>query len=107
MDTKTIGRRAARGAGVVLLGERCRGRAQRLPDRNGSAAAGAGAEPIIPRPFDRTLIEKFGGRPVDRVAEEIERAIEDGELPSPDCISHRVVEHPDGGYHLVCVLVRD
>ena len=63
----------------------------------------APVERPIPRPFDRTLIERYGGRPVDRIAEDIDRATRDAQLPLPGCINHQVVEHPDGGYHLVCV----
>jgi hypothetical protein len=99
MNTNIIGGRTARALAVLLLA--------------GGAAIGLAAcqtppapapvEQINPRPLNRMLIEKYGGRPVDRIAEDIERAIGNGQLPTPGCISHHVAEHPDGGYHLVCV----
>ena len=102
MNTNTIGRPAARALAVVLLaGGAAIGLAacQTPPD----PAPPAPVEQVAPRLLDRMLIEKYGGRPVDRVAEDIERAIGDGQLPTPGCISHHVAEHPSGGYHLVCV----
>ena len=44
-----------------------------------TGAAPAAPAPIsvtAPRPLDRMLVENYGGRPVDRVAEEIERAMD-------------------------------
>ena len=101
----TIGS-AARALAVVLLAS---GAAIGLSACQTATAppAPAPVERAIPRPFDRTLIERYGGRPVDRVAEEIDRAIQDAQLPLPGCLSHSVVEHPDGGYHLVCVQTRE
>jgi hypothetical protein len=99
MYTHTIGRPAARALAVVLLAS---GAAIGLAACQ-TPPAPAAVEEIVSRPLDRMLIEKYGGRPVDRVAEDIERAIGDGQLPSQGCISHHVVEHPQGGYHLVCL----
>ncbi len=103
MNTNIIGRRAGRVLCVVLLASTA---AIGLSACQTVAAPEAVAV-IAPQPFDRTQIERYAGRPVDRVAEQIERAIQAGQLPSPDCISHHVVEHPKGGYHLVCVQARD
>ena len=77
MNTNIIGRRAARALAVVLLAS---GAAIGLAACQTATAPAAPApvERTDPRPFDRTLIEKYGGRPVDRVAEEIERAVETG-----------------------------
>jgi hypothetical protein len=100
MNTSIIGRPAARALAVFLLAGGA---------TIGLAACQTPPAPAPPapvqqmRPFDRMLIEQYGGRPVDRVAEDIERAIGNGQLPTPGCISHHVAEHPDGGYHLVCV----
>jgi len=55
-------------------------------------------------PVDPRLIEEYAGRPADRVAEEVQRRVDAGELPSSACLQHVVVEHPDGGYHLVCAV---
>ena len=102
MYTNTIGRPAARALAVALLASGAAiglAACQSVP----APAPPAPLEQIVPRPLDRMLIEKYGGRPVDRVAEDIERAVEDGQLPMPGCISHHVAEHPGGGYHLVCV----
>jgi hypothetical protein len=55
-------------------------------------------------PVDPRLIEEYAGRPADRVAEEMQRRVDAGELPSSACLQHVVVEHPDGGYHLVCAV---
>lgn len=106
MNTNIIGCRARRLLGVALVASTA---AIGLTACQTATAPAASAPLAVtdPRPFDRTLIEKYGGRPVDRVAEEIERAIRTGQQPSPDCISHHVVEHPEGGYHLVCVQARD
>ena len=104
MNTNIIGHRAGRALAVVLLVSTA---AIGLTACQTAPAAPAPAGVTAPRPLDRMLIEKYGGRPVDRVAEEIERAIRGGQLPSPACISHRVMEHPEGGYHLVCVQARD
>ena len=106
MNTNIIGHRAGRALAVVLLGTTAAiglTACQTAPAPAAPAPVGVTA----PRPLDRMLIEKYGGRPADRVAEEIERAIQSGQLPSPDCISHHVMEHPAGGYHLVCVQARD
>ena len=106
MNTNIIGRRARRVLGVVLLASAAAIGLTACQTATAPAAP-APAALTAPRPFDRTLTEQYGGRPVDRVAEEIERALQSGQLPSPDCISHHVVEHPEGGYHLVCVQSRD
>jgi len=106
MNTDIIGRRARRVLGVVLVASAA---------AIGLTACQTGAAPAAPapisvtapRPLDRMLIENYGGRPVDRVAEEIERAVQGGHLPSSDCIGHHVVEHPEGGYHFVCLQARD
>ena len=105
MNSNIIGRRAGRALAVVLLASAAAiglTACQTPPAPAAPAPAGATA----PRPLDRMLIEKYGGRPVDRAAEEIDRAIRGGQLPSPECISHRVMEHSEGGYHLVCVQPR-
>ncbi|MET0828375.1 MAG: hypothetical protein ABWY26_02550 [Microbacterium sp.] len=106
MNMNIIRRRTARALAVVVLASTAAIGLSACQTAPAPAAAGQ-VQPAVPRPFDRTLIENYGGRPVDRVAEEIERAIQTGQLPSPDCISHHVAEHPDGGYHLVCVQARD
>ena len=62
---------------------------------------------ISPRsygPVDARIIEEYAGRPADRVAEELQRRVDAGQLPSSACLQHVVVEHPDGGYHLVCAV---
>ena len=107
MNTNIIGRRARRVLGVVLLASAA---AIGLTACQTAAAPAAPAQVPARRAPSRSialLIENYGGRPADRVAEEIERAVQGGQLPSPDCISHHVVEHPEGGYHLVCVQARD
>jgi hypothetical protein len=38
------------------------------------------------------------------VAEELQRRVDAGQLPSSACLQHSLVEHPDGGYHLVCAV---
>ncbi|MFH8250270.1 hypothetical protein ACH3VR_07890 [Microbacterium sp. B2969] len=66
-----------------------------------------GPQPIlVPQqaPADQTLVKEYAGRPADRVAEELQRRVGAGELPSSTCRRHTVVEHPDGGYHLVCTM---
>ena len=105
MNTKKIGGRAARALAVVLVAT---GATIGLAACQTAAAPAAPTliEQPAPRPLDRTLGDQYSGRPVDRVAEEIDRAIQNGQLPLPGCISHRVVEHPDGGYHLACVQTR-
>jgi hypothetical protein len=106
MNTNIIGSRARRVLGVALLAST--GAIGLTACQTVTApAAPAPVAVTDPRPFDRALIEKHGGRPVDRVAEEIERMLQAGQLPSPGCISHHVVEHPEGGYHLVCVQARE
>lgn len=55
-------------------------------------------------PVDQTRIDEYAGRPADRVEEDIQRRIRNGELPSSDCQRYTLVEHPDGGYHLVCTV---
>jgi predicted RNase H-like nuclease len=109
MNTNIIGRPTARALAVVLLASSAAIGLSACQTAAAPAAPAAPAQvqPDAPRPFDRTLIEQYGGRPADRVAEEIHRAIQAGQLPSPDCISHHVVDHPEGGYHLVCVQARD
>ncbi len=54
---------------------------------------------------DLTYRHEYADRPADRVAEELERRIADGRLPSSGCLQHSLVEHPAGGYHLVCGVV--
>jgi hypothetical protein len=101
VNTHIIGRTTAHALAVVLLAS---GAAIGLTAcQTATAPAPAPLELTNTRPLDRMLIEKYGGRPADRVAEQIERAIEDGQLPSQHCIIHHVVEHPAGGYRLVCV----
>jgi hypothetical protein len=55
-------------------------------------------------PVDARIIEEYAGRPADRVAEELQRRVDAGQLPSSACLQHSLVEHPDGGYHLVCAV---
>lgn len=100
MNTNITGRPGVRALAVILLAS---GAAIGLTACQTPTAPPVPVEQADPRPFGGPLIERYGGRPPDRVAEDIERAIQDGQLPSPGCISHRAVEHPDGGYHLVCV----
>ena len=106
MNTNIIGRRAGRVLCVAVLASAAAIGLTACQTVTAPAAPAPAAVTDL-RPFDRTSIEKYGGRPVDRVAEEIERALQAGQLPSPDCISHHVVEHPEGGYHLVCVQARE
>ncbi|WP_243074680.1 hypothetical protein [Microbacterium sp. SS28] len=76
----------------------------------GLAACQTAAESVAPvpvvapqsGPVDQRMIDEYAGRPADRVAEDLERRVRNGELPSSSCRRHTVVEHPDGGYHLVC-----
>ncbi|MEU1970262.1 hypothetical protein ABZ477_01245 [Microbacterium sp. NPDC019599] len=77
----------------------------------GLTACQTGAQPSVqpisvPQrgPVDQSRIEEYAGRPADRVAEDIERRIREGQLPSSACRRHAVVEHPDGSYHLVCTV---
>ena len=62
----------------------------------------------VPRqgPVEQRLIDEYSGRPADRVADELQRRLDAGELPSSRCLQHSIVEHPDGGYHLVCAIPR-
>jgi hypothetical protein len=102
VNTHIIGRHTAGAVAAALLAG---GAAIGLTacQIEAAPAAPGPVEQTVPRWSDRSLIDRYGGRPVDRIAEEIERAIQDGQLPSPRCTRHHVVEHPDGGYHLVCV----
>lgn len=54
---------------------------------------------------DQRYLEEYAGRPADRAADELQRRIDDGLLPSSACLQHSLVEHPDGGYHLACAAV--
>ena len=54
-------------------------------------------------PVDHATVERYAGRTADRVAEDLDRQVRAGQLPSPDCRRHIVVEHPDGGFHLACI----
>jgi hypothetical protein len=44
----------------------------------------------------------FEGQSADRMEREVQRQIARGVRPSSTCADHTVVEHPDGGFHLVC-----
>lgn len=53
-------------------------------------APGAG----VPNGFER--------QSVDRIEQEVQRQIARGVRPASTCVDYTVVEHPDGGFHLVC-----
>lgn len=102
MDTTLMGRSAARALAVVLLAG---GAAIGLAACQTPSAAPAGPAPAVaPQrgPVDQHLVERYAGRPADRIDEDIARAIARGEHPSPACARRTVVEHPAGGWHLVC-----
>ncbi|WP_345802930.1 hypothetical protein AAIB33_07565 [Microbacterium sp. AZCO] len=72
-----------------------------------TATLPSGPQPIMAphqAPVDHALGQEYAGRPADRVAEELQRRVAAGELPSSTCLRYSVVEHPDGGYHLVCTM---
>lgn len=108
MDTTatTKGRRAAVALAAVLMA----GTAIGLAGCQSPKAAPAGPVSVQGEPasgwqsgLQRELARRYGGIPADRVAEEIARRVADGELPDRSCDQEHIVEHPDGGYHLVCI----
>lgn len=101
MDTTLIGRRAARALAVALLA--CAA-ASGLAACQTTQPAGPQPAPIVApqRGPDQYLIDTYRGRPVDRIEEELRRQVGEGQRPSSACLRHAVVEHPHGGYHLVC-----
>lgn len=88
MNTTHIRRRSVVALAAVLL--------------TGGAAlglAGCQTSPAAQAPASTV----FDERSADRIAAEIAREVALGHLPTRNCVHHRVIEHPDGGWHLTCV----
>ncbi|WP_374313876.1 hypothetical protein [Microbacterium sp.] len=49
------------------------------------------------------LSERYAGQPADRIAEQLERERDASRGFTAGCLSYRLVEHPAGGWHVVCV----
>lgn len=103
MDTKT-GRTAIRVWAVALLAGAAIGLAGCQTPAPGAQVAPASDTQHAP---GVRAPEGYRGQPADRYEEELQRQIARGMQPSPNCLDHTVVEHPDGGYHLVCTQLRD
>lgn len=111
MNTTPVGRRASRTmVALVLAATAALGLAGCQSPASAVSPAGTvdTADTVDRRPdpaLDRAaeLAAHFGGRPADRIAEAIAREVALGHLPSPNCVQHRVVEHPAGGWHLTCI----
>lgn len=101
MDTTIIGRRATSALAVALLAGAA---AVGLAGCQTPTDAGQPAPQTIPAP--PALGERYAGLPADRIVDRLGRDIRQGVLPEPGCILNVVVEHPDGGFHLVCTAHR-
>ena len=52
---------------------------------------------------EAAVAARYPGAPADRVAEQLERDRDGWRGFRTGCLSYRVVEHPDGGWHVLCV----
>ena len=82
-------------AGAALTLTACQTAAQSAP----APVVAPQSDPVVQEPGD-----EVAGRSADRIAEEIDRRVRAGQLPSSACRRHVVVEQPDGEYHLVCTV---
>ena len=86
------------------------------PTSSSAGAAPAGARPAGLGPhapadeiervlaYRRALLAaRYAGQPADRIAERIERDRDASRGFTAGCLSYRLVEHPAGGWHVVCV----
>lgn len=101
MDTRIIGRRATRALAVALLAGAT---AIGLAGCQSPTDAGQPAPQAIPA--SPALGERYAGLPADRIVDRLRRDIRQGLAPEPGCLLNIVVEHPEGGYRLVCTAYR-
>ncbi|MDY0909422.1 hypothetical protein [Microbacterium sp. CFBP9034] len=55
---------------------------------------------------ESTIAARYAGVPADRVAEQLDRERDASRGFLSGCVSYRVVEHPGGGWHVICVELR-
>lgn len=102
-----IGRRAASAAAVGLLSvsvvfglAACQ---RSVPD---TASVPPATQATEPADTEEAVDDGFIVRSPDRIEEQLARQSRQAAHPARECVRRALVDHPDGGYHITCMMLR-